>query len=126
MMFGGIFSSRGSMAGMSWMYTNGGLAHANQWPPLMLPLATYREKKADTIPEKWKNLAKYARKRRTRKKWQNKIRREIRKQQRGGKRDGRHSNNQLGSTGRVARKGERSRKSKETKREIHKAADELL
>ena len=82
MMFGVIFNSGGSMAGMSWMYMNGGIAHANQWPPLMLPLTTYREKKEDIVPKKWRNLAKRARKKKTRKKWKNKIRREIRKQQR--------------------------------------------
>lgn len=93
MMFGGWFSGGGSMAGMSGMIVNGGLAYADRWPPMVLPLGLYRAAEEDDIPEKWRNLERHARKRRTRKKWQNKIRRRIKKQQKGGRQHGRNDNN---------------------------------
>ena len=55
------------MAGMSGMMVNGGLAYADRWPPMVLPLGLYRAAEEDDIPEKWRNLARHARKRRTRK-----------------------------------------------------------
>lgn len=42
MMFGGWFSGGGSMAGISGMMVNGGLAYADRWPPMVLPLGLYR------------------------------------------------------------------------------------
>ena len=42
MMFGGWFSGGSSMAGMSGMMVNGGLAYADRWPPMVLPLGLYR------------------------------------------------------------------------------------
>lgn len=93
MMFGGWFSGGGGMAGMSGMIVNGGLAYADRWLPMVLPLGLYRAAEEDDIPEKWRNLARHARKRRTRKKWQNKIRRRIKKQQKGGRQHGRNDNN---------------------------------
>ena len=62
MMFGGWFSGGGSMAGMSGMIVNGGLAYADRWPPMVLPLGLYRAAEEDDIPEKWRNLARHARK----------------------------------------------------------------
>ena len=76
MMFGGWFSGGGSMAGMSGMMVNGGLAYADRWPPMVLTLDLYRAAEADDIPKKWKN----------------KIRRRIKQQQKGGRRDGRNGN----------------------------------
>ena len=80
------------MAGMSGMAVIGGLAYADHWAPMVLRLGLYRAAEEDDIPEKWRNLARHARKRRTRKKWQNKIRRRIKKQQKGGRRHGRNGN----------------------------------
>lgn len=68
MMFGGWFSGGSSMAGMSGMMVNGGLAYADRWPPMMFPLGLYRAAEEDDIPKKWRNLARHARKKRTRKK----------------------------------------------------------
>lgn len=76
MMFGGWFSGGGSMAGMSGMMVNGGLAYADRWPPMVLPLGLYRAAEEDDIPKKWKN----------------KIRRRIKQQQKGGRRHGRNGN----------------------------------
>ena len=76
MMFGGWFSGGGSMAGMSGMTVNGGLAYADRWPPMVLPLGLYRAAEEDDIPKKWKN----------------KIRRRIKQQQKGGRRHGRNGN----------------------------------
>lgn len=76
MMFGGWFSGGGSMAGMSGMMVNGGLAYADRWPPMVLPLDLYRAAEEDDIPKKWKN----------------KIRRRIKQQQKGGRRHGRNGN----------------------------------
>lgn len=73
MMFGGWFSGGGSMAGMM---VNGGLAYADRWPPMVLPLGLYRAAEEDDIPKKWKN----------------KIRRRIKQQQKGGRRHGRNGN----------------------------------
>ena len=81
------------MAGMSGMMVNGGLAYADRWPPMVFTLDLYRAAEEDDIPEKLRNLARHARKRRTRKKWQNKIRRRIKKQQKGGRQHGRNNNN---------------------------------
>lgn len=76
MMFGGWFSGGGSMAGMSGMMVNGGLAYADRWPPMVLTLDLYRAAEEDDIPKKWKN----------------KIRRRIKQQQKGGRRHGRNGN----------------------------------
>lgn len=76
MMFGGWFSGGGSMAGMSGMMVNGGMAYADRWPPMVLPLGLYRAAEEDDIPKKWKN----------------KIRRRIKQQQKGGRRHGRNGN----------------------------------
>ena len=65
MMFGGWFSGGGSMAGMSGMMVNGGLAYADRWPPMVLTLDLYRAAEEDDIPKKWRNLARHARKKRT-------------------------------------------------------------
>lgn len=92
MMFGGWFSGGGSMAGMSGMMVNDGLAYADRWPPMVLTLDLYRAAEEDDIPKKWRNLARHARKKRTRKKWKNKIRRRIKQQQKGGRRHGRNGN----------------------------------
>lgn len=92
MMFGGWFSGGGNMAGMSGMMVNGGLAYADRWPPMVLALDLYRAAEEDDIPKKWRNLARHARKKRTRKKWKNKIRRRIKQQQKGGRRYGRNGN----------------------------------
>ena len=92
MMFRGWFSGGGSMAGMM---VNGGLAYADRWPPMVLTLDLYRAAEEDDIPKKWRNLARHARharKKRTRKKWKNKIRRRIKQQQKGGRRHGRNGN----------------------------------
>lgn len=64
------------MAGMSGMMVNGGLAYADRWPPMVLPLGLYRAAEEDDIPKKWKN----------------KIRRRIKQQQKGGRRHGRNGN----------------------------------
>ena len=92
MMFGGWVSGGGIRAGMSGMIVNGGRAYADRGPPMVLPLGLYRAAEEDDIPEKLRNLARHARKRRTRKKWQNKIRRRIKKQQKGGRQHGRNDN----------------------------------
>ena len=56
MMFGGWFSGGGSMAGMSGMVVNGGLAYVDRWPPMVLHLGLYRAapcetRKKETDPE---------------------------------------------------------------------------
>ena len=76
MIFGGWFSGGGSMAGMSGMMVNGGLAYADRWPPMVFTLDLYRAAEEDDIPKKWKN----------------KIRRRIKQQQKGGRRHGRNGN----------------------------------
>lgn len=90
MLFGGWI---GTMAGLSRFSTNGGLAYMDRWPPLVPPIELYGAPEEDGIPEKWRNFAKHARKKRIRKKWQNKIRHEIKKQQKGDRRYGRYGNN---------------------------------
>ena len=76
MIFGGWFSGGGSMAGMSGMMVNGGLAYADRWPPMVFTLDLYRAAEEDDIQKKWKN----------------KIRRRIKQQQKGGRRHGRNGN----------------------------------
>ena len=80
---------RGVMAGISLEMFSRGLAYSAMWPPLIIPPELYRGKGTDDIPEKWRRLAKHARKQRVRKKWKNKIKRRIRKLQKGSGNHGR-------------------------------------
>lgn len=76
----------GAMAGISLEMFSRGLAYPAMWPPLVTPPELYSGK-MDDIPEKWRKLAKYARKSRVQKKWKNKIKRRIRKLQKGERRN---------------------------------------
>ena len=61
MLFGGWI---GTMTGLSHFSTNSGLAYMDRWPPLVPPVELYGAPEEDDIPEKWRNLARHAKKKR--------------------------------------------------------------